>query len=113
MKGCLLTGLMGMGIVMAGLFGGIFYLVRNFDYKIKGEKVYYRRFNNMNYRIETKLIESADATSFKKLGYGYGKDKQQVYKEGRTLSGADPKSFRIHNGVYGITKDKFRVYLRG
>lgn len=42
-----------------------------------------------------KMLVQADAHSFKDLGYGYAKDRQNVYMFGRVLENVDPSSFRL------------------
>ena len=56
-------------------------------------------------------IEGADVPSFIQLMFGYAKDKDKVYFEGKELKGADVKSFKIiiSNGKV-IVKDKNKIY---
>jgi len=56
-------------------------------------------------------IEGADIHSFIQLMFGYAKDRNKVYFEGKELKGADVKSFKIiiSNGKV-IVKDKNKIY---
>lgn len=42
-----------------------------------------------------KVIYGADSHSFRDLGYGYGKDRNHVYRYGTILEYVDPSSFRV------------------
>ena len=53
----------------------------------------------------------ASASSFKDLGYGYGKDSFDVYFCGKKISGASANSFRLLKD--GYAKDSFDVYFYG
>ena len=54
-------------------------------YEVRGNKVYYGR-------IE---LRGADSRTFSELGYGYAKDKNNVYMNGNILQYVDPASFRL------------------
>lgn len=43
----------------------------------------------------SELMVEADARSFVDLGYGYAKDRYNVYMKGRVLENVDPSSFRL------------------
>ena len=46
------------------------------------------------------LVMFADVHSFKDLGWGYAKDRNNVYMDGRVLENVDPSTFRLktHSG---------------
>ena len=54
-------------------------------YEVRSSKVYYGR-------VE---LRNADARTFTDLGYGYAKDKNNVYMNGNILQYVDPASFRL------------------
>jgi DKNYY family len=77
-------------------------------YEVRHDGVYYF------YAIEEGSyykIEDADKNSFKDLGCGYGKDKNQVYrfqKSLETIEGVDPSTFELIDCSY--SKDTNNVY---
>ena len=76
--------------------------------------VYYFDMNKLNKFSSDNIfskIEGADIPSFIQLMFGYAKDKDKVYFEGKELKGADVKSFKIiiSNGKV-IVKDKNKIY---
>ena len=58
-----------------------------------------------------KRLQGASSSSFKDLGYGYGKDAFDVYFLGKKISGASASSFRLLKD--GYCKDAFDVYYFG
>lgn len=54
-------------------------------YAVKNNKVTY----------DNKTIREADARSFQVLGYGYAKDRYNVYLDGNVLRFVDPQTFRV------------------
>ena len=76
--------------------------------------VYYFDMNKLNKFSSGNIfskIEGADIPSFIQLMFGYAKDKDKVYFEGKELKGVDVKSFKIiiSNGKV-IVKDKNKIY---
>ena len=76
--------------------------------------VYYFNMNKLNKFSSDNIfskIEGADIPSFVQLMFGYAKDKDKVYFEGKELKGADVKSFKIiiSNGKV-MVKDKNKIY---
>lgn len=76
--------------------------------------VYYFDMNKLNKFSSDNIffkIEGAEIPSFIQLMFGYAKDKDKVYFEGKELKGADVKSFKIiiSNGKV-IVKDKNKIY---
>lgn len=76
--------------------------------------VYYFDMNKLNKFSSDNIfskIEGADIPSFVQLMFGYAKDKDKVYFEGKELKGADVKSFKIiiSNGKV-MVKDKNKIY---
>ena len=76
--------------------------------------VYYFDMNKLNKFSSDNIfskIEGADIPSFIQLMFGYAKDKDKVYFEGKELKGADVKSFKIiiSNGKV-LVKDKNKIY---
>ena len=76
--------------------------------------VYYFDMNKLNKFSSDNIfskIEGADIHSFIQLMFGYAKDRNKVYFEGKELKGADVKSFKIiiSNGKV-IAKDKNKIY---
>lgn len=55
------------------------------DYKADSLGVYY----------QGQKVDGADAASFSELGFGYGKDKHNVYYRGEVLEFVDPEYFRV------------------
>ena len=56
-----------------------------YSYSKRNGQVYY----------DGKVIHGADSHSFCDLGYGYGKDRNHVYRYGTILEYVDPSSFRV------------------
>ncbi len=54
-------------------------------YSVRGNKAMF----------DGKVIPQADASSFEILGYGYAKDRSNVYLDGQLLRFVDPRSFRL------------------
>lgn len=76
--------------------------------------VYYFDMNKLNKFSSDNIfskIEGADIPSFIQLMFGYAKDKDKVYFEGKELKGVDVKSFKIiiSNGKV-MVKDKNKIY---
>ena len=76
--------------------------------------VYYFDMNKLNKFSSDNIfskIEGADIPSFIQLMFGYAKDRNKVYFEGKELKGADVKSFKIiiSNGKV-LIKDKNKIY---
>lgn len=76
--------------------------------------VYYFDMNKLNKFSSDNIfskIEGAEIPSFIQLMFGYAKDKDKVYFEGKELKGADVKSFKIiiSNGKV-LVKDKNKIY---
>ncbi len=55
-------------------------------YSVMGNRVMYNK----------KEVKIADAASFQVLGYGYAKDKNNVYLDGEILRFVDPQGFHLH-----------------
>jgi hypothetical protein len=77
---------------------GVYYFDMNKLNKFSSDNIFYK-------------IEGADIHSFIQLMFGYAKDKDKVYFEGKELKGADVKSFKIiiSNGKV-LVKDKNKIY---
>mgnify|MGYP000878961025 CR=1 FL=1 len=78
--------------------------------------VYYFDMNKLNKFSSDNIfskIEGADIHSFIQLMFGYAKDRNKVYFEGKELKGVDVKSFKIiiSNGKV-IVKDKNKIYKK-
>lgn len=58
---------------------------QSYSYSKRNGQVYY----------DGKVIYGADSHSFRDLGYGYGKDRNHVYRYGTILEYVDPSSFRV------------------
>ena len=76
--------------------------------------VYYFDMNKLNKFSSDNIfskIEGAGIHSFIQLMFGYAKDRNKVYFEGKKLKGADVKSFKIiiSNGKV-LVKDKNKIY---
>ena len=76
--------------------------------------VYYFDMNKLNKFSSDNIfskIEGADIHSFIQLMFGYAKDRNKVYFEGKELKGVDVKSFKIiiSNGKV-LVKDKNKIY---
>jgi hypothetical protein len=57
------------------------------------------------------LLKNADAYSFEELDIGYGKDKKNVYLEGRLIKNADPETFEIIDFV-DRNKSQYKCYSK-
>ena len=77
---------------------GVYYFDMNKLNKFSSDNIFYK-------------IEGADVPSFIQLMFGYAKDKDKVYFEGKELKGTDVKSFKIiiSNGKV-LVKDKNKIY---
>lgn len=90
------------------------------DYSVSGNRVYYG----------DERMDFADARTFTALGFGYAKDRDNVYYEGLILDHVDPYSFRLKDsypdrpgndrpgnrpgpGSIGYYKTDFNVYFAG
>ena len=58
---------------------------QSYSYSKRNGQVYY----------DGKVIHGADSHSFRDLGYGYGKDRNHVYRYGTILEYVDPSYFRV------------------
>lgn len=58
---------------------------QSYSYSKRNGQVYY----------DGKVIHGANSHSFRDLGYGYGKDRNHVYRYGTILEYVDPSSFRV------------------
>ncbi len=62
-------------------------------YAVKGDRAYF----------DGRVIPHADVRSFQILGYGYAKDRNNVYLDGQILRFVDPLTFRLHgNPQHGL-----------
>lgn len=66
---------------------------------------------NFDVYFDGRRVEHATASSFKDLGYGYGKDSFRVYYFGQHIQSASASSFKLLTD--GYAKDAFRAYYRG
>jgi len=66
--------------------------ILNNDYKILKDRL--AIIGNFVYSGEN-IIEEADAKTFEHLGYGYSKDKNNVYLHDKIVEGADPATFNV------------------
>lgn len=62
------------------------------DYKIMNGKVYYKNV----------ILHDADPRTIRDLGYGYAKDNENVWLEGKLLPLVDAKSFRLKNSASAV-----------
>lgn len=75
----------------------------NATYEVKGNKVMYAG----------QLVREADASSFQILGYGYAKDRYNVYLNGDVLNFVDPQSFRLKTNAANGESSRFDGYFHG
>lgn len=83
-----------------------------------GKPSYNDRYDNYGYVItgnavlfNGRVVSGARASSFKDLGWGYGKDSFDVYYCGEKISGASSSSFKVLKD--GYAKNSFDVYYLG
>ena len=96
----------GISTIIALAF--FFFMRISMGYTTQDGKVLYRYVNNLTWKKESRLLENADAATFKSFGFSgvYGKDKHHVYLEGVQIKDADPNSFEILEALYQYAKDK-------
>lgn len=78
-------------------------------------------FNKAVY-YDGRLVRGADIATFRDLGFGYGKDRNHVYRHGEVLEFVDPHSFRVDERFAAKRQDggekayyvsKFEVFYNG
>lgn len=72
-------------VILLLLFVPSMMLAQFYTYSKRNGQVYY----------DGKVIHGVDTHSFCDLGYGYGKDRNHVYRYGTILEYVDPSSFRV------------------
>ena len=70
------------------------------DYSVRGGIAYYHEYP----------LRGADARTFMVLGYGYAKDRFNVYLNGQVLAYVDPASFRLKMPAYQPYPDDYPPY---
>ena len=70
------------------------------DYSVRGGIAYYHDYP----------LRGADARTFMVLGYGYAKDRFNVYLNGQVLAYVDPASFRLKMPAYQPYPDDYPPY---
>lgn len=106
------------GFICAGLFVlaicvWTFISSLSSGYEITRGKVAFRSFNNMNWRVERREVQNADAESFETVsrsGGLYAKDANGVYFEGTSLSNADPSTFQVLDWRGKYSRDAHQAY---
>ncbi len=99
------------GIMLIG-FAALLYCVKNFTYKIEGEKVIHQKVNSQTWKVEKREIAGAHAPSFKIMMSTYAKDKNHAYLDGRLIKGCDPKTFKVLDYTWKFSRDADHVYFR-
>ena len=77
--------LLRLFVIFFLLFVPSLIFAQSYSYSKRNGQVYY----------DGKVIYGADSHSFRDLGYGYGKDRNHVYRYGTILEYVDPSSFRV------------------
>lgn len=72
-------------VIFLLLFVPSLMFAQSYSYSKRNGQVYY----------DGKVVHGADSHSFLDLGYGYGKDRNHVYRYGTILEYVDPSSFRV------------------
>lgn len=86
-------------IIFLLLFVPSLMFAQSYSYVKRNGQVYY----------DGNVIHGADSHSFRDLGYGYGKDRNHVYRYGTILEYVDPSSFRVDRRFTadnGLSSDK-------
>ena len=78
------NGLSKLFVILLLLVPSIVF-AQTYSYVKRNGQVYY----------DGKIIHGAEVHSFRDLGFGYGKDKNHVYRYGTILEYVDPSSFRV------------------
>jgi len=77
-------------------------------YEATGNVVLFRSFNNLNWKIERRLVKGADSGTIQTLrrsGGLYATDGTSVFFEGNPLTAADPATFRVLDWRHGFSND--------
>ncbi|MEO1527941.1 MAG: DKNYY domain-containing protein [Planctomycetota bacterium] len=94
---------------------GVFLLVSRLmpGYEVADGTVYFRSFNNMNWKVERREVKKADSVSIRKIGGSgglYGKDDSFVFFEEIWIKDADAESFHVLDWRRNFSCDKNWVY---
>ena len=81
----MMNRLLRLFVIFFLLFVPSLIFAQSYSYSKRNGQVYY----------DGKVIYGADSHSFRDLGYGYGKDRNHVYRYGTILEYVDPSSFRV------------------
>ena len=84
-------------------------------YEVSNGKVFFRSFNNMNWKVERREVEKADPKTLRKVGRSgglYGKDDRNVFFEGIWIKDADLETFRVLDWRNEFSRDKNWVYWK-
>ena len=84
-------------------------------YEVTNGSVYFRQFNNLNWKTERREVVGANADSFQGMrssGGKYGSDDKHVYFENTLITNGDPQTFRVLDWRNELSRDAQRVYWK-
>lgn len=84
-------------------------------YEMTDGKVYFRTFDNLNWKVDRREVVAADPSSFSQIdgsGGHYGRDATRVFFHEIEINGADPGSFRVLDWRRRSSRDENGVYWR-
>ena len=107
--------LIGFAVLVLATCSGTLYLISRMwpGYEVTNNRVYFRSFNNLNWKIERREVQKADPKTIRSVrssGGLYAKDKECVFVEGSRIGNADPESFRVLDWRQKYSRDKSFVY---
>ncbi|MEL6107079.1 MAG: DKNYY domain-containing protein [Planctomycetota bacterium] len=107
--------LWGLGIALLLVVAGVFMLVSRLmpGYEVRESRVFFRSFNNLNWKVERKEVTEANPDSIRTLrGSGglYAKDKETAFFRGIWIKDADIESFRVLDWRKELSRDRNWVY---
>jgi len=84
-------------------------------YEVDNGTVYYRSFNNLNWKVERREVIDAHPetiATFANAGGRYGTDNTSVYYHETQIIDADPQSFQVLDWRGNFSRDANRVYWK-
>lgn len=107
--------LWGFGLGSLFVFAGLFVLISRWmpGYEVREGRVYFRSFNNMNWKVERKEVKEADPNSIQTLrGSGglYATDNETAFFDGIWIKDADVASYCVLDWRKQFSRDQNWVY---
>ena len=104
------------GLILLALCGGLYLMSRlSCGYEVTDGSVYFRSFNNLNWKVEKTIIQEADAThihTIRNSGGHYGADNVSVFFEDTIITAADVGSFEVIDWRRQYSRDNRHVYWK-